>query len=65
MINRKTAKITNPKAHPGFLGEGYIAVHVIDVSSLEDTDPFILGMDQQLNLSGNRVKGKKLYNQNY
>lgn len=57
MINRKIVKITNPKEHPGFLGEGHIAVHVIDGSSPEDTDPFILLMDDQLDLPGHGVVG--------
>lgn len=57
MINRKIVKITNPKAHPGFLGEGHTAVHVIDGNAPEYTDPFILLMDDQLNLPGNGVVG--------
>lgn len=57
MINRNTAKITTPKLQPGFLGEGHLAVPVIDGAAPEYTDPFILLMDDQLDLPGEGVVG--------
>lgn len=49
---RKIETITSNTPHPGFLGEGHIATAVIDGQNFERTDPFILLMDDQLNLPG-------------
>lgn len=57
MINRKIAQILNPKASQGFLGQGHTAIPVIDGNSFDQTDPFILLMDDQLNLPGNGTVG--------
>lgn len=57
MLTRKFAQITNSKAHPGFLGDSHLADHVINGTALEYSDPFILLMDAQLDLSGTGVVG--------
>lgn len=57
MIYRKIVLILNPKASQGFLGQGHTAIPVIDGNNFEKTDPFILLMDDQLNLPGNDTVG--------
>lgn len=57
MINREIVRILNPKASQGFLGQGHIAIPVIDGNNFQQTDPFILLMDDQLNLPGNDTVG--------
>jgi quercetin 2,3-dioxygenase len=57
MINRKISRVLNPKASPGFLGKGHTAVAVIDGNQFEQTDPFILLMDDQLDLPGEGTVG--------
>lgn len=57
MINRKIARILNPKASQGFLGEGHNAIPVIGGNNFDQTDPFILLMDDQLNLPGSGTVG--------
>jgi len=52
MINRKIVRVLNPKASQGFLGKGHLAVPVIDGNNFEQTDPFILLMDDRLDLPG-------------
>ncbi len=57
MINRKVARVLNPKASQGFLGEGHTAIPVIGGNNFEQTDPFIVLMDDQLNLPGSGTVG--------
>ena len=57
MIQRKISHIRHPKPRPGFLGQGHIAVPIIDGSHFEQTDPFILLMDDQLDLPGHGSVG--------
>lgn len=57
MINRKIARILNPRGSQGFLGEGHTAIPVISGNDFEQTDPFILLMDDQLNLPGSGTVG--------
>ncbi|MDO9374393.1 MAG: pirin-like C-terminal cupin domain-containing protein [Ferruginibacter sp.] len=57
MINRKIRSIQQPPSTRGFLGKGHIAVPVINGMSFVDTDPFILLMDDQLDLPGEGVVG--------
>jgi quercetin 2,3-dioxygenase len=58
MIQRKVSYIQSPKPSAGFLGQGHIAVPVIGGNDFEQTDPFILLMDDQLDLPGHgRVGG--------
>ncbi len=52
MENRKIARITSSPAHQGFLGQGHLAAAVIDGSNFMKTDPFILLMDDRLDLPG-------------
>ncbi len=57
MINRRVTMIKTPQASPGFLGKGHIAVNVVDGTAPKQTDPFILLMDDHLDLPGNEVVG--------
>lgn len=52
MKQRKIDRITANSSHPGFLGEGHIAIPVIDGQDFSKTDPFIMLMDDRLNLPG-------------
>src|SRR6187549_1812844 len=52
MINRKVKNIGHPQPSRGFLGKGHLAVPVISGNNFVDTDPFILLMDDQLDLPG-------------
>ncbi len=52
MKTRKIAGLITPHLRQGFLGEGHQAAALIDGSSFTLTDPFILLMDDQLNLPG-------------
>ena len=52
MIQRKIASIKTPHLHQGFLGQGHLAAAVIDGNNFVQTDPFILLMDDQLDLPG-------------
>jgi redox-sensitive bicupin YhaK (pirin superfamily) len=57
MISRKIDRILSPKASQGFLGRGHTAIPVIDGSDFDRTDPFILLMDDQLDLPGEGTVG--------
>src|SRR5947209_3812196 len=57
MIHRKIANIVMPKPSSGFLGRGHTAVPVIGGNDFEQTDPFILLMDDQLDLPGDGTVG--------
>ncbi len=51
VVRRRIAKtITLPHAEPGFMGEGHTAVEVLDARALEQNDPFVLLMDDRLDL---------------
>lgn len=52
MIQRKIERITASPLQPGFLGEGHFASAVVDGTDFRKTDPFMLLMDDQLNLPG-------------
>ncbi|NBA86660.1 pirin family protein [Emticicia sp. CRIBPO] len=52
MKQRTIARIVSTHAHQGFLGEGHTAAAVIDGSNFSTTDPFILLMDDRLDLPG-------------
>ncbi len=52
MIQRNIAKINTHSLHPGFLGKGHLAAAILDGNSFTQTDPFILLMDDQLDLPG-------------
>ena len=50
--SRRVARtVTLPLAAPGFLGPGHSAVEVLDPDAIDQNDPFILLMDDRLDLS--------------
>jgi quercetin 2,3-dioxygenase len=49
--------VTTPPAAPGFIGEGHTAVTVVDPSDFARNDPFILLMDDRLDLPAGREAG--------
>ncbi len=57
MIRRTISKITQNHWHNGFLGTGHRAMAVLDGVSNKDSDPFILFMDDSLNLPGGEPVG--------
>ena len=57
MEQRIIEQINTPQAHQGFLGEGHTAKAVIDGKTFINTDPFILLMDDALNLPGGMPVG--------
>lgn len=56
-MQRKIARITHSPLQPGFLGRGHQAAAVIDGSDFQQTDPFILLMDDRLDLPGGEPVG--------
>ncbi|RYU94989.1 pirin family protein [Emticicia agri] len=57
MKQRTIEQIIIPEAHQGFLGEGHTAKALIDGKNFVNTDPFILLMDDALNLPGGKPVG--------
>lgn len=57
MIRRNISKITQNHWHNGFLGTGHRAMAVLDGVPYKDSDPFILFMDDSLNLLGGEPVG--------
>lgn len=57
MIPRTISRILNPPVNQGFLGPGHTAASVLDGLTFEQTDPFILLMDDQLRLVGTEPVG--------
>ncbi|MBL0912118.1 MAG: pirin family protein [Bacteroidia bacterium] len=57
MIQRKIDYVKDSPAHPGFLGEGHLASALIDGSNFKQSDPFILLMDDRLDLPGGEPVG--------
>ncbi len=57
MTTRNIKSVESPMPARGFLGTGHLAVPVIDGSHFVDTDPFILLMDDQLDLPGTEPVG--------
>lgn len=57
MSQRTISKITQSHWHQGFLGTGHSASAVLDGMPYQDTDPFILFMDDKLNLPGGEPVG--------
>lgn len=53
----KTSFIHTPAFHPGFLGQGHLAAAVIGGDRFAETDPFILLMDDRLDLPGGEPVG--------
>lgn len=52
MLQRTLLKVTQSPWHQGFLGTGHSASAVLDGIPYTDSDPFIVFMDDQLNLPG-------------
>ncbi|RQP08186.1 MAG: pirin family protein [Parapedobacter sp.] len=57
MIRRNISQITQNHWHNGFLGTGHRAMAVLDGVPYQDSDPFILFMDDSLNLPGGEPVG--------
>ena len=57
MIRRNISKVTQNHWHNGFLGTGHRAMAVLDGVPYKDSDPFILFMDDSLNLPGGEPVG--------
>ena len=57
MIRRNISKVTQNHWHNGFLGTGHRAMAVLDGVPYKDSDPFILFMDDSLNLPGGKPVG--------
>src|SRR5215471_21392017 len=49
--------VTVPTPVPGFIGEGHTAVEVVAPSDLAATDPFVLLMDDRLDIARRRQIG--------
>lgn len=57
MIRRNISKVTQNHWHNGFLGTGHRSMAVLDGVPYKDSDPFILFMDDSLNLPGGKPVG--------
>jgi len=57
MIQRKIAYVKDSPSHRGFLGEGHLASALVDGSNFKQSDPFILLMDDRLDLPGGEPVG--------
>ena len=49
--------VSPPPPGPGFIGEGHTAVEVLDPRALEQSDPFVLLMDDRLDIAQRRAIG--------
>jgi redox-sensitive bicupin YhaK (pirin superfamily) len=49
--------VTTPPAEPGFIGPGHTAVEVLSSNALQRSDPFVLLMDDRLDLPVRRAIG--------
>lgn len=52
MYTRTIVQLVESPLHRGFLGEGHVAAAVINATDFFQTDPFILLMDDRLDLAG-------------
>ena len=58
MLQRTFDRIVSPPpAEPGFIGEGHTAVEVVTPAALQASDPFVLLMDDRLDLAAPRAIG--------
>jgi redox-sensitive bicupin YhaK (pirin superfamily) len=58
MNNREIERVvTTPPASPGFIGEGHTAVPVVAPNDFAHTDPFILLMDDRIDLAPGQPAG--------
>ena len=53
----KIKHINTPAFHPGFLGQGHTAAAIVNGSRFRETDPFLLLMDDRLDLPGGEPVG--------
>lgn len=57
-MTRRISRIdTAPPPEPGFIGEGHTAVEVVRPTALAATDPFVLLMDDRLDIPVRRIVG--------
>src|SRR5689334_8659398 len=49
--------VTTPPPEPGFIGEGHTAVMVVKPADFEQNDPFIVLMDDRIDLTAGRRAG--------
>lgn len=57
-MSRSISRIdTTPAAAPGFIGEGHLAVEVVQPIALAESDPFVLLMDDRLDIPNRRQIG--------
>jgi len=55
---RTLSRVVNPPPpEPGFIGEGHMAVEVLGPGTLEQSDPFVLLMDDRLDINPRRAVG--------
>ena len=52
-----TRVVTTPPASPGFIGDGHTAVEVVAPDALDTSDPFVLLMDDRLDIPHRRQIG--------
>lgn len=57
MLQRTVSKVTKSSWHKGFLGTGHEASAVLEGIPFKESDPFILFMDDKLNLPGGEPVG--------
>ncbi|MBL8956881.1 MAG: hypothetical protein JNK82_39270 [Myxococcaceae bacterium] len=58
MLERKFDRVVQtPPPEPGFIGEGHTAVEVVRSNNLMASDPFVLLMDDRLDIVNRRVIG--------
>lgn len=58
VLNRTFERINNtPPPEPGFIGEGHTAVEVLTPTGLTHSDPFVLLMDDRLDIAQQRAIG--------
>src|SRR5688572_7067137 len=58
MLQRRFDRIVDvPPAEPGFIGDGHTAVEVVRPTNLMASDPFVLLMDDRLDIAKRRVIG--------
>lgn len=57
MIARKIENVSSHPLHQGFLGAGHQAAQIVGNQGFDYTDPFIVLMDDQLDLPGTEIAG--------
>jgi redox-sensitive bicupin YhaK (pirin superfamily) len=57
MRRRLARVVVTPPPAPGFIGEGHQAVEVLGTEDLDDSDPFVLLMDDRLAIANRRQIG--------